>query len=979
MEDRMPAYSLRKRMRSDTSNVFSESKRLAQGEDDLRLDILGCESRSFLTWRTPNYTKALWVFPSFKAVLAEFDHPDRVSLRQIESDWFSTPNQDNWRLKLIPQNKSHTQCSLYLLLDMSLKPEGFVRTAFFSFEVYMTSTSQKLERKMTMSGTEKFTHDKNDWGFKKVIDLSKYSKYLSRPVIFEVTVRPALNLEWSREMTGYVGLFNEGTTCYMNSLLQTLYVIPQFRRAVYQMPSPDDNTVALCLQRVFYNLQHSSSAVSTKQLIKSFGWSFHEYNTQHDVNEFNCILSEAIDHCMKGSQADGTYANLFEGELTSFIECINVNFKSERTERFSDLQLNVKGCSDIYASLDKYVETEELIGDNQYDAEDLGRQDARKGVRFSRLPPVLQLQLKRFEYDYETEVMHKLNDRFEFHPELDMSRYLEGSPLYKLLSILVHSGNPLAGHYYAFINPKLDGQWYKFNDDSVDSVMPCLAIDGSFGGEQEVLRVIEEGQVIRTFAKTDANAYMLVYVREDFGMQTESTDISEALQQMFEQENQTLLSEMKEKYRRSLMCDIFISTVEMLKDWAKPGVSPPDSILYRDKVYAEDTSRRFRFMINKKTSIGQLKTQLSIRMGCLPVRLWSFKPSYKNWDFKLLTDNMNTETQLSYKEDKDLRALFIEVKDNCPIFKVEPGASEFGDFEGLESYWNFINNNDVMDIELTGRQASVDLPLSDPEGTLVFYKWFEHSPAGPRLSLLSAANINSATTMNDLRAHLYLIKTGLVLPAELKITLYIEKSSVDLSQRDQPNSVLCFGPDDNYEVSASSNKTSFGVKFVKIDQGDIVIGEFLSDDVINAREYIGRLSEQVTVNFEYHNRYEYFAFQAHSEELIKTHEVPASFEMQLRLNDSQRDIMEQLAAYISKYFWVEAGQIQLFTVNHNINSYSPVPQPEDESSLMSRTKRTSNNPPLRKLVGNCSALAFDLFEFPALQMTGHFVAYVRLI
>ena len=34
-----------------------------------------------------------------------------------------------------------------------------------------------------------------------------------------------------------------------------------------------------------------------------------------------------------------------------------------------DLQLDVKGCKDVYASFDKYVEVERLEGDNKYHAE----------------------------------------------------------------------------------------------------------------------------------------------------------------------------------------------------------------------------------------------------------------------------------------------------------------------------------------------------------------------------------------------------------------------------------------------------------------------------------------------------------------------------------------------------------------------------------------------------------------------------------
>lgn len=35
----------------------------------------------------------------------------------------------------------------------------------------------------------------------------------------------------------------------------------------------------------------------------------------------------------------------------------------------ADLQLDVKGCKDVYASFDKYVEVERLEGDNKYHAE----------------------------------------------------------------------------------------------------------------------------------------------------------------------------------------------------------------------------------------------------------------------------------------------------------------------------------------------------------------------------------------------------------------------------------------------------------------------------------------------------------------------------------------------------------------------------------------------------------------------------------
>lgn len=40
----------------------------------------------------------------------------------------------------------------------------------------------------------------------------------------------------------------------------------------------------------------------------------------------------------------------------------------------ADLQLDVKGCQDVYASFDKYVEVERLEGDNKYHADKHGLQ-----------------------------------------------------------------------------------------------------------------------------------------------------------------------------------------------------------------------------------------------------------------------------------------------------------------------------------------------------------------------------------------------------------------------------------------------------------------------------------------------------------------------------------------------------------------------------------------------------------------------------
>ena len=79
------------------------------------------------------------------------------------------------------------------------------------------------------------------------------------------------------------------------------------------------------------------------------------------------------------------------------------------------------------------------------------------------LPKTLIFVLNRFEFDYNSMTKTKLNDYYEFPIDLDMQKYTTdflnntGNKadnkefLYKLKSVVIHSGNSEGGHYYSFI------------------------------------------------------------------------------------------------------------------------------------------------------------------------------------------------------------------------------------------------------------------------------------------------------------------------------------------------------------------------------------------------------------------------------------------------------------------------------------------------------------------------------------------------
>ena len=63
-----------------------------------------------------------------------------------------------------------------------------------------------------------------------------------------------------------------------------------------------------------------------------------------------------------------------QGVTTNVVQCVNIDFESRNKEAFYDLQLNVKGCKNIYDAFEQYVAVEMLDGDNKYLAEGKGLQ-----------------------------------------------------------------------------------------------------------------------------------------------------------------------------------------------------------------------------------------------------------------------------------------------------------------------------------------------------------------------------------------------------------------------------------------------------------------------------------------------------------------------------------------------------------------------------------------------------------------------------
>ncbi|XP_059435345.1 ubiquitin C-terminal hydrolase 12-like isoform X1 [Corylus avellana] len=667
----------------------------------------------------------------------------RLNTKKLYSDIFLVGGF-KWRILIFPKGNNVDHLSMYLdVADSTALPYGWSRYAQFSLSVINQIHNKYSIRKETQ---HQFNARESDWGFTSFMPLGELYDpgrgYLVNDTCIveaDVAVRRVVDY-WSHDSkkeTGYVGLKNQGATCYMNSLLQTLYHIPYFRKAVYHMPTTENDmpsgSIPLALQSLFYKLQYSDTSVATKELTKSFGWDTYDSFMQHDVQELNRVLCEKLEDKMKGTVVEGTIQQLFEGHHMNYIECINVDYKSTRKESFYDLQLDVKGCRDVYASFDKYVEVERLEGDNKYHAEQYGLQDARKGVLFIDFPPVLQLQLKRFEYDFMRDTMVKINDRYEFPLQLDLDRengkYLSPEAdrsvrnLYTLHSVLVHSGGVHGGHYYAYIRPTLSDQWFKFDDERVTKEDIKRALEEQYGGEEE-LPPANPGFNNSPFKFTKySNAYMLVYIRESdkekIICNVDEKDIAEHLRIRLKKEQEEKEQKRKEKAEAHLYTIIKVARNEDLLEQIGKD-------LYFDLV---DHEKVHSFRIQKQMIFNFFKEEVAKEFG-IPVQFqrfwfWAKRQNHTYRPNRPLTPQEEVQSvgqlrEVSNKANNAELKLFLEVEVGQDLRPVPPPEKTKDDillffkyYDPLKEVLRYVGR---LFVKGSGKPAEILIKLNEMAG-----------------------------------------------------------------------------------------------------------------------------------------------------------------------------------------------------------------------------------------------------------------------
>jgi ubiquitin carboxyl-terminal hydrolase 36/42 len=328
----------------------------------------------------------------------------------------------------------------------------------------------------------------------------------------KVTLFPASSVElgWKEDQCVGSGMINVGNTCYLNSILQALFHVPAFvnwlrsershvgKCTLVDGARKDDCIICAMNKTLTASLNKTRTASNSKRgavitpllIYRRLRTICRDlvYGQQEDAHEFMCCLLESMKESYLTRYQDlklDSYSRettpldqIFGCYIRTEVMCLQCASVSTTFQYCQELFLDIQHTSTLDGALAAYFCEERIGGDAAYSCEQCQRKVlATKKFSLEKPPEVLCIQLKRFSM-----IGEKINKHISFSPRLDITSFLcpqsarHGlTPLrYNLVSMVIHDGSSVHCGHYTAVAQTYDGEYYKFDDSSVQAVSSAV-------------------------------------------------------------------------------------------------------------------------------------------------------------------------------------------------------------------------------------------------------------------------------------------------------------------------------------------------------------------------------------------------------------------------------------------------------------------------------------------------------------------------
>ncbi|XP_040841753.1 LOW QUALITY PROTEIN: ubl carboxyl-terminal hydrolase 18-like [Ochotona curzoniae] len=302
---------------------------------------------------------------------------------------------------------------------------------------------------------------------------------------------------------GLVGLHNIGQTCCLNSLIQVFIMNVEFTKIMKRIKVPREveeqkRNVPFQLLLLLEKMQDSRQKAARPV---EFVSCLQKYNVpmfvQHDAAQLYLTIWNFIKAQITDVDLVQRLQDLYKIRIKECLVCLDCTTESSRdssslTLPLSLFDLNLKPLGTLEDALQYFLQPKELSSKSKCFCSRLqncGKNTyGKQALKLTHLPSALTIHLMRFSArnSQTQKVCHSVSfpESLDFTQVLLSCEYMcddkEDDRLtipcllpfrvggqYELFAVITHMGMANFGHYCAYIQNSVDGEWFCFNDSNV--------------------------------------------------------------------------------------------------------------------------------------------------------------------------------------------------------------------------------------------------------------------------------------------------------------------------------------------------------------------------------------------------------------------------------------------------------------------------------------------------------------------------------